>query len=129
MKTIIKISAIFAFMVLCSGAMAQSCDLTIYDNDNTSGAYYDLAIQIWDYTVNPPVLLNTEPLYDVYIRQSGELTPVSLSWGLGPDYSSLKFYIYAQNTSTSKTGSGGSVQYFDSYDYYYNSPPVTLSIQ
>ena len=129
MKTIFKILAVVAFLALGTGAFAQSCYLTIIDNDNTSGATYDLAVQVWDYTSTPPVWLHTEIVQSFYMDKSGFPQTVTLQWQIEDDYVKLKFHIGAINKSTQRTGTGTSVNPFDSYDYYYNSPPVTVTIQ
>ncbi|MFH1937135.1 MAG: hypothetical protein ABIK52_06200 [Bacteroidota bacterium] len=128
MKTIKKLSVLFALLLLGSGAFAQDCYLTIYDKSNTNGAYYDLTIELWNYT-SPfnPVLLNTE-YQSCYIISSGGSASVQLDYQVEPDIAKLKFHIYAENQSTSQGAWGWSQQTFDSYDYYYNHPPVTVTI-
>jgi len=116
------------FLPFSSGVFSQSCDLTINDDDNIDGAYYNLVVELWDCTSTPNIKLNTEYKQNVFFLLSGQMVQVQLDYQVGPDYAKLKFHIKATNTSTSRYGWGWSQQTFDSYDYYNNSPPVTVNI-
>jgi len=115
-------------LAFSSGVFSQSCDLTINDEDNIDGAYYNLVVELWNCLSIPYIQLNTEYKQNVYFLYSGYTVPVPLDYQVGPDYAKLKFHIKATNTSTSRYGWGWSQQTFDSYDYYNNSPPVTVNI-
>ena len=128
MKTIQKILGIIFLLLFGSGVFAQSCDLRITDNDNTSGAYYSGYIQLWDYSSTPATQLSNEPFYEYY-PTSGATVNISLSYQVDPDIARLKFHVHAVNVSTSKSGDAQSAQYFDSGDYNNNHPDVALSIQ
>lgn len=128
MKTIKIILAFFSLSLISSGILAQSCDLRITDEDNTSGAYYSGYIQLWDLTGTPTQLSN-EVFTNVYYSSSGTTVNIDLDYQVAPDIAKLKFYVYAINTSTLRDGIAWSANFFDSYDYYYNHPDVSLDIE
>lgn len=127
---LIKIITVFIFLSLISSVcFAQSCDLRINDEDNTSGAYYSGYIVLYDCTGSPWSPLSYEPFTNEYYSSSGVSVNIPLNYQVAPDVAKLKFYVYAINTSTSRDGTAWSADFFDSYDYYNNHPDVSLTIE
>jgi hypothetical protein len=116
MKTIFKISTLFLFLIMGTGAFAQYCDLTINDANNQGDQEYHYIVGLFDFdvsTTNPVEVVNDTARW----TYNGSTNPIQFTTQFAPDKRNLYFRAYARNLSNSRSDIKWSGE-FDSGQYY-----------
>ena len=125
MKTLMKLFSLFAFMMMGTGAFAQSCIVQITDPNWTSSTLYHYVVALYDFDVSTtnPVEVKSDT---INWPSNGGTYQVTFSSQFSKDKTNLYFRAYAKNLTTNKFDEQWSGE-FDSGQYY-SGVTVTLNI-
>jgi len=126
MKTLMKLFALFAFMMMGTGVLAQWCNLQIYDPNNSGNQEYYYWVALYDFDVSTTVPVQVFPPSYATWWSSGSIRNVPFTIQFSNDKTNLYFRAYARNTTTNKDDEQWSGE-FDSGQYY-SGVTVTLNI-